>query len=659
MSFVSLLNPLGLLALIGLPVIILLYMRTTTPTRRTLPSIRFWMALQSTPVETRRFRLPPFSLLLLLHLLVVAAIAFALARPSTSRVLAGFGTNTDPVHLVLVLDGSTSMQASADELGVAGRTRFDLAIDAAQDRIGSLGGGDALTVLLVGTHTTTFVASDEIGIGDVSDRLEGLRAPGGRADLNAALRLCRDLLLPGMDDRIVVISDGAIALDPALVAEIEAPVEVEVIAGEGSSANVAITEIVARGSSAEPGRQELTVRIANFADAPQSGSLRITADDVEVEVESVTIAPNTIIAFRELLPAGASTATAELELADALPADNTASIVLAHSGASGIRILLVSDTGVDLLRALSSLPGAQVTALTTGQFLAAGVTEAVDLVVVDGAVPQDALPDLPVLVVNPTSGQPGDGGTMPLPEPSRIRAQDPILNGVDLAGVSFGQAPILTLDASDVEVVGAAEGPLIYRTRTPQDRPAIVLAFDINASNLPVRVAFPILISNLVSDLVARTAPAQVALGESLTLEPRAGTALVRLTNPVGAETEIAVVPVDPAAPDAGNQAVTFGETGLAGRYRLTELDGAGLFVSETSLFINAGHPEESDLRPNPFLQNLLSDVVQSEEVSSIRQRSDLWPILIALAIGVLIVEWIVTTLQGRPVRPRPARVAR
>jgi hypothetical protein len=51
--------------------------------------------------------------------------------------------------------------------------------------------------------------------------------------------------------------------------------------------------------------------------------------------------------------------------------------------------------------------------------------------------------------------------------------------------------------------------------------------------------------------------------------------------------------------------------------------------------------------------------VVQSEEETSVPQRSDLWPILIAIAIGALIVEWIVTTLHGRPVRPRTAGAAR
>jgi hypothetical protein len=115
-------------------------------------------------------------------------------------------------------------------------------------------------------------------------------------------------------------------------------------------------------------------------------------------------------------------------------------------------------------------------------------------------------------------------------------------------------------------------------------------------------------------------------------------------------------VPVDSASPQAGSQAVTFGETGIAGRYRVTELDSSGILVTETSLFINAGHIEESDLRPNPFLQNLLSGVVETEEQSTLRQQSDLWPVLIAIALGALIVEWIVTIAQGRPVRQRSVR---
>ena len=59
MSGLSLLAPLGLAALVAVPVIVLLYMRTTTPTERRVPSTRFWLGAQTTPTENRRFRLPP------------------------------------------------------------------------------------------------------------------------------------------------------------------------------------------------------------------------------------------------------------------------------------------------------------------------------------------------------------------------------------------------------------------------------------------------------------------------------------------------------------------------------------------------------------------------------------------------------------------------
>src|SRR5680860_1330213 len=127
MSGLSLLAPLGLIGLFAIPVIVILYMRTTTPTEQRIPSTRFWMSSQTSPSETRRFRLPPITPLFLLHLLTALLIAMALARPASAELFAQFGSRTDPHHVILVVDGSTSMLAYTDELGPAGRTRFDLA----------------------------------------------------------------------------------------------------------------------------------------------------------------------------------------------------------------------------------------------------------------------------------------------------------------------------------------------------------------------------------------------------------------------------------------------------------------------------------------------------------------------------------------------------
>ena len=69
------------------------------------------------PTDDARFRRPPISLLLLLQLLAVAALGLALARPAVADAWAGLTQRTEPKHLVILLDGSTSMAAIDTDTG--------------------------------------------------------------------------------------------------------------------------------------------------------------------------------------------------------------------------------------------------------------------------------------------------------------------------------------------------------------------------------------------------------------------------------------------------------------------------------------------------------------------------------------------------------------
>ena len=113
----NLLAPLGLAALIALPLIVLLHMRHTTPTRRPTPSLRFWEAANPRPADARRLRRPPLTWPLVLQLLAAAVIAIALARPATAAQLAALapGLHSEPRHLFILLDGSTSMSATTGD----------------------------------------------------------------------------------------------------------------------------------------------------------------------------------------------------------------------------------------------------------------------------------------------------------------------------------------------------------------------------------------------------------------------------------------------------------------------------------------------------------------------------------------------------------------
>ena len=262
----NLLAPLGLAALIAIPVIILFHMRHTTPTRRPVPSLRFWETANPRPAEARRLRRPPLSLPLLLQIAAAALLAVALARPATAAQLAALapGLHAEPRHLILLLDGSTSMSATA---GATSTSRWEAARLEALDRLAPLRQGDVATVILMGTRPVTLTATDDASLIALRERLALISQPGGRADLDAALALAGDLFLPNLDREVVVISDGAVTADPAVVAGVDAPVTLVIAGGAESDeerANLAVIDISARPSPSGDGTVGLYTSVANF-----------------------------------------------------------------------------------------------------------------------------------------------------------------------------------------------------------------------------------------------------------------------------------------------------------------------------------------------------------------------------------------------------------
>jgi len=252
----------------------------------------------------------------------------------------------------------------------------------------------------------------------------------------------------------------------------------------------------------------------------------------------------------------------------------------------------------------------------------------------------------------------------------RFGARDPLLEGVDLAGVTFGETPVYMLDGTQSEVVGAEGGPLIFRAEL-NDRPAIVLSFDVAQTNLPQRVAFPILIANVAAQLVPSPLPPAVPLGDPLVYRPSADAAVVRVTSPDGAPVDLSMavdatddapVPRDDTAPDQHRlRAVSFAKTGQPGQYQVAELDAVGDALGGGRFVVNAGHPLESDLRPNPNLPALLATARGSTNATVPANLADLWPLLVAAALVLLALEWVLATMPRRrsALPPRSVLVGR
>src|SRR6185503_19647589 len=131
--------PLGLLALLALPLIIVLHLLRERRRRVAVPSLLHWLNLPHRR-EGERIRRLPLTLLLLLHLLIAALLGLALGRPQVVGAPAHSARQT-----AIIIDTSTSMAARD-----GATTRFQEARSRALALLRGLGAGDRATLIAAG-----------------------------------------------------------------------------------------------------------------------------------------------------------------------------------------------------------------------------------------------------------------------------------------------------------------------------------------------------------------------------------------------------------------------------------------------------------------------------------------------------------------------------
>src|SRR5690349_3028699 len=143
----SFLTPLFLLLGLLAGPIILLYMLRLRRREMLVSSTMLWQKLLRDREANAPWQRLRRNLLLILQLIILAALVFALARPfiPVPTVVSG--------SVVVLLDGSASMLATDVE-----PNRFEVAKGEVERLINELGGGDQMTLILVG-RTPTVLAS--------------------------------------------------------------------------------------------------------------------------------------------------------------------------------------------------------------------------------------------------------------------------------------------------------------------------------------------------------------------------------------------------------------------------------------------------------------------------------------------------------------------
>jgi len=620
----SLLTPLALLlGLLAVP-IILLYMlrlrRRETPVSSTL----LWQKLLRDREANAPWQRLRRNLLLILQLLILAALALALARPflPVPSIVSG--------SVVVLLDGSASMMATDVQ-----PSRFDAGRAEVASWIDNLGGDDAMTLILVG-RAPTVLASASNDRQALREALAQAQAQPVSAGWPAALALAGGAAQGFQDARIVVVSDGGLPAGlPAVPGEV-----LYVPIGE-SGANLAISALASR--SGVEGVQ-LLAAVTNSGNTIQEALLSIFVDDVLFDARRVTVPPSEPPTGTPAstsgaggranltweIPADAGAIRAELteQGQDYLALDDRAWAV--HAAGAGSRVLLVTPGNVFLEQVLGLLPGLTTFRATPDAPLPGGDDTPYDLIVLDNTPLPDSLPPGDLLLINPPPG--GDlleAGAV-FSDTNVIRLADsPLLQFVEWRGVNVRVARDVSAPWAQ-PIIQAEGGPLLLAGENGGRR-VVILTFDLHDSDLPLRIAFPVLMANITTWL----SPGQVLEftgslqpGQSAALSPGAGATAVLVQKPDG-EQWIGSVEEE--------QTLLFDESGQQGIYTVTVRESGGDRVAGR-FAVNLFAPEESGIAPAPTLQ-LGQRNVDAPQPGDVGRR-ELWPWLAALAFIVLIVEW-------------------
>jgi Ca-activated chloride channel family protein len=555
-----LLAPLALAGLAFIPLIVAFYLLRLRRAERTVSSTYLWQMLVRDLEANAPWQRLRRSLLLLLQLLLVAILVLAAARPFAEHPA---GLSRD---LILVIDASASMGATdvfPDRLTAAKR--------AAVDALAGLP-SDGRVSIVAAAETARVVANEVTDRGRAADAIGGIALSNASGDLGDALKLAGALAARARGAEVLIVTDDATSAVPTV--HIDAPIRVITVGRERR--NQAIVALAVQAGAGGV-KRSLFVSVANLDTQSVTRRLEVSADGAPFTARDVFLDPltRTDVVIDEL-PAGAGVVEARLTAVDGasgagdqLAADDTAWAIVPSDRLQ--RILLVGPGNVYLQNALSLLPNVELYGASGADYAATTGLDKFDLVVFDGYLPP-TLPDKPILAIAPpgTSALGVVTGTLDTPAVGTPAPDEPLLHDVDLTRLHVARAVRLDLPAWARTVIPGPHGaPLLY-AGLRDGLVTAVLAFDLHQSDLPLQVAWPILVANLSGELLGRDAstlqPLRPGAPIELLLPP--GAAGMRVTAPDGAVTELV-----PGA--TGASSVTFVGTGRLGVYRADTIAGA------------------------------------------------------------------------------------
>ena len=590
---VNLAVPAALWGLLVLPLIVLLYMLRTRRLDLPVSSLMLWQRARKDLAARRPVRRFERSLLLLLQLLAASLLIFALARPRVHL------PGSAELRTVIVMDVSASMQARDVR-----PSRFAGAVAEAHAAVDGAPG----EVMIIAAAVSPRIAAPFGDAPSAHRVLAALRPTDGPSHLDQAVTLALGQRA-GSGVRVEVFTDRAGQSVPGVAYHVVGT----------STANLGIAAVTVEQA---PSGSLVIVQVQNASGTParvpvvlKQGTRRLASRVVAVGGGGVTSVA---------LPVSVSgTVEVALEREDVLSVDNIAHV---SAGMRPARVVVAGAPDRVLSEALAAIPVRVIPA----QRITPEALRAADVVILNRTPPVE-LPPGNYLLLGTTARN------LPLTASGRIRGSSvlrtavrhPVMRYVTLDDVTIGDA--LRLAPRGGEVLAEAETPLLWAYEGDGIR-VIVSAFSLDQSDLPLHMAFPILLQNSLTWL---SGGERVYEAGAPVVLPARGESNALLEWPDGSRQQL---------------------VSSAGRFVIPAADRAGVYVLRTgtreySFVVN---PSAEEIAIGPLRPRAAT---AAPAAGAARGRSDIWRALLLLAVAVLSVEWWLW-LRGLPTAPGRRRGA-
>ena len=296
--------------------------------------------------------------------------------------------------------------------------------------------------------------------------------------------------------------------------------------------DVAVQEVVASAGPGLPPEYAVSVRLFNHGSEPLTVTVQLETVDAILGKAPVELPAGEaqLTTFRMEPVQGEWVMARLVGHQDVLPDNDVGFGVL--PGLRPASVVLVTRGNRYLSDVFAVMPGLSVKTVSPDRYRR---PEGVDLVVFDRTAPAGALPDAATWFIDPPAG----AGPFPPagwsgePEFTTWDFSHDLLRGVALRHIAVEQLRVLRTPRDAHVLASSDDGPAIV---VDDERKVLVMGFDLSRSDLPLTIAFPQLVYNVLmwarEDAVGAPPPSSASAARGLAVDPGQGAVVERLDAP-------------------------------------------------------------------------------------------------------------------------------